>query len=156
MGKHIAHRSLLLVCLLCGVSVACSGEATAPTPVIPASERIQLSVRDVTGVNRSPYPDMPWVAYSFCRSVKNLGPGTATIRTEMIVLGPAGDVLVSGDPNSGLDSLGTGGMAVGCGGHLRDYDPSHPVGVRYRLRYTLTYDDGASGIVEGEAAISVR
>ena len=113
---------------------------------------MQLEVRDVS-ILTAAATQLPWVEYHWCRVIQNKFAATATVSSEMTVYGPSGEIVIQASPASFERSMGYLDGYSGCGGSVIDNNLSHPFGARYRLRYTVTYDDGVSGTIEGEATI---
>jgi hypothetical protein len=71
----------------------------------------------------------------------------------MTVYGADGSVYVTSEDAS--QSLAPRYTTFGCGGHIRDYDTSHKLGVKYRYQVDYVGSDGTSGSVSGEAPIRI-
>ncbi len=144
----------LFVALCAIVPLACGGAPASPTaPPAPRAAfeaRVTLVVQPISLSDRaSPGSEH---TYYFCRRLQNLGPGAATLSlVEMTVFGPSGDVLVTGTPFVPDRQLAVGDEVLGCGAQLRDSDASHPLGVRYRVKFRLVYDDGTSVALIGDS-----
>ena len=98
-----------------------------------------------------------YVDYSICRTIQNLHMGTLEVTgVQATILGPADEVLVSESLPPSERSMGYLAGYFGCRGTVRDNNRAHAIGVRYRLRYSVKFDDGMAGDVEGEAGIKTH
>jgi hypothetical protein len=86
----------------------------------------------------------------------NVSGRTATYRIELSVFGPDGQAYATEAAGraAGPQRVAAGGGWLGCGGtSVSDYDLSHRLAVRYRLRLHYTLDNLSGGTIELEGPI---
>lgn len=147
--------------MLVTVLVSCGGTTPySPTPAESPSSpatpvALKLEVHESTCCNRnSSHLERPWVAYSYCRSLTNSSASvTFTYAARMTVYGADGTGYVTSQDESQV--LAPMHTSFGCGGHVRDYDTSHKLGVKYAYRVDYVGSDGTRGSLEGEAPLRI-
>jgi hypothetical protein len=144
----------ILVATGCGSSTGSPSAPTpAPVPIVPFAQRLFFRVVE-SDTWPSSLTQYGYIDYSLCRTIQNLHTGTATVTSvQATVFGPGGEVLVSENLPASEGSMGYLAGYYGCRAIGRDNNRSHPAGVRYRLRYSVRFDDGMTGDLEGEAGI---
>jgi len=141
------------------VAIACGNGAPAgPSPQMPppqsSSPVLTLQVNEVSCCNRASFFEVPWAAYSFCRTIQNTSSvRTATYTARMTVFGEDGTAYVTSDFDGERTTIAPLGGLFGCGGFVRDFDSTHKLGARYTYRIDYSLDDGTSGFLEGSAPI---
>lgn len=93
--------------------------------------------------------------YSACSEIYNAGPYAATLTLTLTPLGPNGQAYVVSPIGQQTRRIEVGTDLIGCGiPTVVDYDSTHKDATRYRLRVDAAYDDGFTGSMELDAAIS--
>jgi hypothetical protein len=145
---------VFITCMACGGSPATPVAPSQPAPTALAAPVLSFSLRDATAGLRVLPDKPPAVTYTSCRGIQNIGPATLTVTYEMEVMDANGAVYPTFSFPSRESTLNPFDGLFGCGGDtVYDFDFSHPVATRYRLR--VRYRDGTvSGLVEETAGVT--